>query len=67
MGPLEAKLELLRQSIRLGYVGKESAGLQRLFNTIDAFISSERTGWSEENRSILGYIHELQLRPFKER
>ena len=52
MTPLEAKLELLRQSVRLGYVGKESLGLQRLFNTIDAFIAGARTQWDTENTCI---------------
>jgi hypothetical protein len=67
MSPLEAKLELLRQSIRLGYIGKESVGLQRLFNTIDAFIAGTRTGWDENNTSIVGYIRELQQRPYHPR
>ena len=47
MSPLEAKLELLRQSIRLGYVGEESLGLQRLFNTIDAYIAGTRGDWDK--------------------
>jgi hypothetical protein len=63
MSPLEAKLELLRQTVRLGYVGEESLGLQRLFNTIDAYIIGTRKDWDKENGSILDYIRELQHRP----
>ena len=41
MSPLEAKLELLRQSVRLGYVGKKSFGLQLVLSGAHAMITTE--------------------------
>jgi hypothetical protein len=64
MKPLEAKVELLRQAVRLGYVGAKGDGLQRLFNTMDAFIDGKpmQWDWDAEDNSILSYINELQNR-----
>jgi hypothetical protein len=64
MKPLEAKVELLRQAVRLGYVGAKGAGMQTLFNTIDAFIDGKpmQWDWDAEPNSIISYINELQNR-----
>ena len=63
MTPQEAKLELQRQAERLGYVGEKGRGLQRLFNTLDAFIDGTASmEWRGENDAIVQYIHGLQLR-----
>jgi hypothetical protein len=63
MSPEAAKLELQRQAMRHGYVSEKGRGLQRLFNTIDAFIDGTAREWAEQNGSILSYIRELQQRP----
>ncbi len=68
MTPMEAKLELQRQALRLGYVGDKGRGLQRLFNTIDAVIDGTGTyPWSGKNDDIVRYIRELQQRPRTEK
>ena len=66
MSPLEAKLELLlRQSVRLGYVGKESLGLQRLFNTIDAFIAGTRDGWDNCSSARTASNKAIEMQMYK--
>jgi hypothetical protein len=65
MSPQEAKLELQRQAVRLGYVGEKGRGLQRIFNTLDRFIAGGYPDqpWRGENSEIVHYIRELQQRP----